>query len=376
MHDHDHPHHDHSRDGDNHESLRVLAIDVGAGTQDILLYDSAKSPENCFKMVLPSQTQIVGQRIRDATADGLPIHLSGTLMGGGASSSAVAEHIARGFPVTATQSAARTLHNDPERVRKLGVAITEESPSGATAIDMRDVDLKSLAHGLGTFGIGMPEIVAVAIQDHGYRPGSGNNEVRFQYLQHLVENSGALANMVYQQPPDGMTRMDAVIEAVPGAFVMDTGAAAVLGVLGDPVVAIAVRDEGAVLINVGNMHTFATLVKGRRLYGLFEHHTGGITAAVINDLVERLRAGTIDGATFSRDFDGHGAALDPGYRDEGPFRFVAITGPNRTIARSLGYHEAAPHGDMMLAGSFGLVEGVLMKRAADGHSDCLTLAAG
>ncbi len=376
MHDHSHAHHDQTPTGEEDQRLRILAIDVGAGTQDILLYDSSKSPENCFKMVLPSQTQIVGQRIRQATRREAPIHLSGTLMGGGASSSAVADHLTRGLGVTATRSAARTLHNDPQRVRKLGVSITEVAPAGAEVIDMRDVDLEALARGLGAFGIDMPETIAVAIQDHGYQPGSGNNEVRFQYLQHLVENDGALANMVYLEPPAGMTRMAAVVESIPGTFVMDTGAAAVLGVLGDPDVANAVRDEGAVLINVGNMHTFATLVKGRRMFGLFEHHTGGITAEIINDLVERLRVGTIDGATFARDFDGHGAALDPAYREEGPFRFVAITGPNRAIARSLGYHEAAPHGDMMLAGSFGLVEGVLMKRAAEGDTAGLTLAAG
>ena len=123
------------------------------------------------------------------------------------------------------------------------------------------------------------------------------------------------------------------------------------------------------------MHTFATLVKGRRLFGLFEHHTGGITAEIIGDLVERLRSGTIDGATFARDFDGHGAALDPRYFAEGPFQFVAVTGPNRAIARPLGFHEAAPHGDMMLTGAFGLVEGVLMQLAKNGGSEGLTLAA-
>ena len=47
--------------------------------------------------------------------------------------------------------------------------------------------------------------------------------------------------------------------------------------------------------------------------------------------------------------------------------FVAITGPNRRIARALGYHEAAPHGDMMLAGSWGLVEGVRLLH--DGRED-------
>jgi len=43
--------------------MNILAIDVGMGTQDILLYDGKKNMENCFKMVLPSQTQIFAGRI-------------------------------------------------------------------------------------------------------------------------------------------------------------------------------------------------------------------------------------------------------------------------------------------------------------------------
>ena len=50
--------------------MKVLAIDVGKGTQDILLYDSTQRTENCIKMVLPSQTQIIAQRIMQATAKG------------------------------------------------------------------------------------------------------------------------------------------------------------------------------------------------------------------------------------------------------------------------------------------------------------------
>src|SRR3712207_3624020 len=73
----------------------ILAIDVGAGTQDVLLYDPAREPENCLKMVLPSQTQIVAARVREASAARLPVHLSGVLMGGGASTDAVKEHLAK-----------------------------------------------------------------------------------------------------------------------------------------------------------------------------------------------------------------------------------------------------------------------------------------
>ncbi len=372
--DHEHNHGDVTHRHDE-IGVRILAIDVGAGTQDVLIYDSRTTPENSIKMVLPSQTQIVANRIRAATEMRKHLHLTGRLMGGGASGEAVKNHLAQGLRVTATKEAARTVHNDPARVAKLGVEISEDPPPGAAVVALQDVDLEALGHALVAFGIDLPEIVAIAVQDHGYRPGSGNNAVRFEYLQSLLDGGGDLGAMIFQTAPPGMTRMEAVAESVPGCYLMDTGAAAVLGALGDPDVANAAKTDGAILINVGNMHTFATLVKGRRLFGLFEHHTGGITAEIIGELVERLRAGSIDASRFHEEFDGHGAALDPAYRNEEPFQFVTITGPNRELARSLGYHEAAPHGDMMLAGAFGLVEGVLMQLAESNQTHIRSLIA-
>jgi uncharacterized protein (DUF1786 family) len=344
----------------------ILAIDVGAGTQDILLFDPMLEPENCPKLVLPSQTRVVGRRIRAATARGRPVHLAGTLMGGGAAADAAKDHLAAGLPLSANPDAARTLHNDPAKVAALGVAIREDAPAGAAVIRCGDVDLPMLAAALAPFGVELPAQAAVAVQDHGYRPGAGNNEVRFDYLQGLLAGGGDLARMVYAEPPPGMTRMAAVAATVPGALLMDTGAAAVLGALGDPRVAEAAAGGGAILVNVGNMHTFATLVKGRRLYGLFEHHTGGMTTELIGRLVSALQRGDLPVERFRETFDGHGAALDPAYRDDGPFGFVAVTGPNRRLARPLGYHEAAPHGDMMLAGSWGLVEGARLARERHG----------
>jgi uncharacterized protein (DUF1786 family) len=336
----------------------ILAIDVGAGTQDVLLFDPEREPENNLKLVLPSQTQVVAARVRAATDAGRAVHLTGVLMGGGASSDAMKKHLAVGLPLSATDYAARTIHNDLARVRALGVEIRPDAPRGAVVIETGDVNLEALGGALRPFGIELPPVVAVAVQDHGYRPGSGNNEVRFEYLQGLLAEGGDLRRMIYREPPPGMTRMAAVQRAVPGVFLMDTGAAAVLGALGDPVVAQAAGTEGAILVNVGNMHTFATLLRGRRLFGLFEHHTGGITPGIISALVARLRDATLDTERFRETFDGHGAALDPAYREAGPFTFVAVTGPNRRLARGLGYHEAAPHGDMMLTGAWGLVEGV------------------
>lgn len=344
---------------------RILAIDVGAGTQDILLFDPDREPENCEKLVLPSRTQVVGREIRATTTAGLAVHLTGPLMGGGASSDAVAAHLRAGLPVSATSSAARTMHNALDRVTAMGVEVRDTPPAGAKIIRTGDIDLPGLAAALEPLGVSLPTTVAVAVQDHGYLPGSGNNDVRLDYLRGLLRNGGDLATAVFhrgfQPPPEPMTRMQAILSAAPDAWIMDTGAAAVLGALDDPVVAAA-ANEGVILVNCGNMHTFATLVRGRRMYGLFEHHTGGMTTDLVQRLISELQSGTLDTDGFRASFDGHGAALDPAYADLAPFGFVTITGPNRRIARPLGYHEAAPHGDMMLAGSWGLVRGIQLVR--------------
>jgi uncharacterized protein (DUF1786 family) len=119
-------------------------------------------------------------------------------------------------------------------------------------------------------------------------------------------------------------------------------------------------------VNIGNLHTFAVAMRGSRIYGLFEHHTGGVTPSWLHDLVERLKAGTLSHDEVKA-HGGHGAAFSPEYGDAGPFEFVAVTGPNRKIAAPLNYYQAAPHGDMMLTGSYGLVEGTLRCLAAEGY---------
>jgi uncharacterized protein (DUF1786 family) len=279
-------------------------------------------------------------------------------MGGGASSAAVEAHLAAGLDIFATSSAARSLHNDLDRVRRMGVQLVDSPPPGSTIVRTGDVDIDALRLVLSGFEIELPSLYAIAVQDHGYLPGAGGREFRYEFLQSLLQTGGDLRSMAYREPPDYMIRMRGVAEALPGAIVMDTGAAAVLGVLGDPVVAEHAVAGGAILVNIGNMHTFAIALRGTRVYGLFEHHTGGITAERLHELVSRLSSGHLTNEEVVA-LGGHGAAFDPAYRASGPFEFVAITGPNRALARPLGYHEAVPHGDMMLSGSYGLVDGAL-----------------
>lgn len=349
------------------ETVQILAIDVGGGTQDILVYDSRRTIENCFKFVLPAQTQVVGKRIARATAEGRPLHLAGWLMGGGASGNAVELHLAAGLPVTATPGAAQTIHNNLERVTSMGVNVVEAPPDDAVVVHFSDLDLDGIRQTLERFEVAVPQTLAIAVQDHGYVPGERGRAFRSKYLRGLIENDGNALNMIFRDPPEEMIRMRAVAEQAPGAYIMDTGAAAVLGILGDPVVAEhALGDDGAILINVGNLHTFAIAFRGSRVYGLFEHHTGGVTPEWLAGLVRQLQDGSLTHAEVKR-HGGHGAAFSSDFPNAGGFDFVAITGPNRHIAAPLGYYQAVPYGDMMLSGPYGLVRATLAALASEGR---------
>ena len=44
----------------DHLPMQILTVDIGTGTQDILLFDSERAPENCLKLVMPSPTLLIG----------------------------------------------------------------------------------------------------------------------------------------------------------------------------------------------------------------------------------------------------------------------------------------------------------------------------
>src|SRR6266571_8269807 len=92
--------------------IRILAVDVGTGTQDILLFESGKTIENCFKLVMPSPTVIIAERIKKATERGQPIVLTGVTMGGGPCHWAARDHALAGYRVAVTAGAGQTFDDD------------------------------------------------------------------------------------------------------------------------------------------------------------------------------------------------------------------------------------------------------------------------
>src|SRR5438874_12216859 len=103
--------------------MRILAIDMGTGTQDILLFDSSGPIENSIKMVMPSATQIAAARIRKATEAQHPVLLTGVIQGGGPCHWALNDHLEAGGVAYATPDAARTFDDDLSMVEKMGVRI-------------------------------------------------------------------------------------------------------------------------------------------------------------------------------------------------------------------------------------------------------------
>jgi uncharacterized protein (DUF1786 family) len=305
-------------------------------------------------MILPSPTTILARRITQATAAGQDVFLYGPRMGGGPCVSAMKRHLRAGFRVYATAEAGRTVRDDLAEVRALGVEIVEAAPAGALALETGDVQTTALRTALAAYGVGWPSSFAFAVQDHGESPGEGQRHFRFRQWDAFLAGGGLLTALVYPQVPAHLTRMLAAQQALPGVLLMDTGAAAVWGALCDEWAA-AYREEGLVVVNVGNQHTLGVLVQGPRIWGLFEHHTAILDTARLEKWVQELQAGTISGDAVYAE-NGHGARVAPAYPDRtGRFAAVVVTGPRRQMARSLGYHRAAPYGDMMLVGSFGLV---------------------
>ncbi len=341
--------------------MRILALDMGTGTQDILLFDSSLEIENCPKLVVPSATAMVAQRIRQATARRQSLLLTGVTMGGGPSYWAVNAHIKAGLAVFATPDAARSFNDELPIVERWGIKVLSEDEAKAWSdgehVELKDLDVAAIMGALATFGV-EPHLdgLAVAVLDHGEAPpGVSDRKFRFDYLQRTVDAQNDLFTFAYlaSEVPSYLTRMRAVASTAPGdlpLLLLDTGPAAALGALDDPQVA---SQPNRLILNLGNMHTLCFHLEGTSIRGLFEHHTHLMTAPKLDSMVERLRQGSLTNQEIF-DGEGHGCYI---LESRPQTDFLAVTGPRRSLmaSSSLSPYLAAPHGDMMLTGCFGLL---------------------
>ncbi|MEO8538618.1 MAG: DUF1786 family protein [bacterium] len=344
--------------------MRILAIDMGTGTQDILLFDTERPVENNEKLILPSATEIAARRIRRAAAASRPLVLTGTVAGGGPSAWALDDFLRTGGKAFATPEAAQTIDDDLERVRALGVTlVSEDEVAGLDAerVELRDLDLYAIRTALSAFEVETHfDGLALGCLDHGAAPPDVSDRLfRFEHLRAVVSERNDL--LAFATAPDDLpgylTRARAMVasagDGAPIAF-MDTGPAAALGALHDEVVGSAPE---SVLLNLGNMHLLGFHLRGRRIGSLFEHHTGEVTQDQIVEFASRMASGVLEQhEIFST--KGHGAFhADRSIVSPRMPEMVAATGPQREKIRTsaLGPYFAAPYGDMMIGGCFGLL---------------------
>jgi uncharacterized protein (DUF1786 family) len=346
--------------------MKILAVDVGTGTQDILLYDSDREIENCLKLVMPSATMRVARTVKQATRAGRPVLLTGVTMGGGPSAWAVTDHVRAGHKVYATPDAARTFDDELEKVERQGIRVIGEDEAQRLDGDvlrvlMRDFDFDAIRAAFEAFGVDLePDALALAVFDHGNAPpGYSDRQFRFDYLEERIRALNRLSAFAFKRGelPDHLTRLQAV-EATANfdgeVMLMDTAPAAVLGALLDPRVA---AHDRLLAVNAGNFHVLAFRLGPGGIEGVFEHHTGEITLPQLDSFLDQL----VDSTLQHREvFDtmGHGALiLDPAPMPNRQPIFVSVTGPRRSIMRASKHHPyfAVPYGDMMIAGCFGLL---------------------
>lgn len=332
-----------------------LILDIGSGTQDVLLYQDGLELENCAKFVLPSPARYVAARIGELTAAGRDIYLHGRNMGGGFWR-AVKAHQDAGLGVFAHPEAALALGDDLEQIRGFGVTVTERAPLNAAQVRLSDFDPGFWEGFLRHAGLDQPDMILACVQDHGFHPGKSNRISRFRYWEKFMrEDEGRLFRLLYREPPAEMTRLCALRKAIGAGLVADTGAAAMLGALFDKDVEESATRDGVLIVNIGNSHTIAFLVREDRVWGVYEHHTGFLDQGKLLEHLSLFRCGGLAGLRVFED-GGHGCVISE--RLPGSFARTVVIGPRRNmLTGAAGVEFPAPGGDMMLAGCFGLLKG-------------------
>ncbi len=338
------------------ETGPILCLDIGSGTQDVLLARPNLTPENWPRFVIPAPARMVAERIYSLTNAKQDIWLYGHNMGGGFFR-AVKAHLEAGLKIYCSMAASAALHDDVERVKAMGVEICEQAPMGAVPVFLADYSPTFWQHTLQHLGLPLPNIVLAAAQDHGVHK-AGNRMGRMLLWRKLLEHSDNPKEWLYNKIPTELTRLS-TIQQFSGGPVADTGTAAILGALCTKDVRERSMREGITIINVGNSHIVAALVYKERVLAIFEHHTGQRTLEeYLHDLKE-FKLGWLPDEEV-RNTGGHGTAFGKIPEEAGGFVPTYILGPQRGFLQGYGQF-IAPYGDMMLAGCFGLLSSFSQK---------------
>ena len=183
--------------------MRILAIDVGTGTQDIMIYDTQKELENSIKLVLPSPHLYISQQIREIENDS-----------GGKIKKSIIEHMEKGYKVVMEPTCAKTIRDDLNQVKSIGIEIAdkEKDYKDYTKITMGDINITKLAEFLLGYDLEFDfDRIAIAVQDHGYNENMGDRDFRFEKIREKISQPISPLEFGFTNDlPQYYTRMQAV----------------------------------------------------------------------------------------------------------------------------------------------------------------------
>ena len=347
---------------------RFLMIDIGAGTMDLLWYDSETGEH--FKAVALSSVRTISWEIKKSQG---PLAITGVEMGGVVSGSI--KDRAGNADVVMTKSAAATLSHNLEKVRALGIRIVSDDAMAApladsnyTKITLGDIQPETIR--TITIGLGLPRrfnAVALCAQDHGVAPaGVSHLDFRHNLFAGLLESSPQLHKLLFRSDeiPQAFNRLSGMAHCAAHldtqeVFVMDSGMAAILGAFQD--VQLKGKDPIMVL-DIATSHTVVAVLSGGQPVGFVEYHTRDLNLARLEGLMVDLADGRADHNAIVAQ-GGHGAWLRQavGFSN---IRAILATGPKRRLLAesALPIIWGAPWGDNMMTGTVGLLEALRLRK--------------
>lgn len=348
---------------------KFLLVDIGAGTMDVLWYDT--EAELHYKAVVQSPVRHLAEKVAGLAGNLL---ISGTEMGGGPITAVLKER-AKNAKVVMSASAAATLHHNPAKVSAWGIDIVADAKiedlqpdENLSHLVIGDLEVERLRRIVQGFGVIFEfDAVAICAQDHGVPPaGVSHLEYRHNLFQSRLEEKPLPHVLLYRgdEIPREMNRLSSIAQTartVPTEeiYVMDSGMAAILGGSMD---VLAHNQKRVVILDVATSHTVGAALLGDEIAGFFEYHTSDITLERLEDLLVELCDGKIEHRRILAE-GGHGAYLRQaiGFQD---VDVIIATGPQRRLVQPSKFPIAfgAPLGDNMMTGTVGLLEALRRRK--------------
>ena len=348
---------------------RFLMVDVGAGTMDILYYDTEADLH--YKAVVKSPVRYIAEKAAAVSGDLL---ITGCEMGGGPITQVLRDR-AKTSEVIISASAAATLHHNLEIVKSWKITvITDEEAQGLRQngrypeITLADLDADRLRQIIDGFGVAFEfDAVAVCAQDHGVPPeGLSHLDFRHNMFKTLLEEKPFAHTLLFKdgEVPSKMNRLSSLAQSartLPASevYVMDSGMAAILGASQD---VLAIDKNKIYILDVATSHTVGAAMSANEIAGFFEYHTVDITLDRLETLLRDLGEGILEHRQILSE-GGHGAFVRKaiGLSDDD---LIIATGPKRGLVEysNLPIVFGAPLGDNMMTGTVGLLEAVRRRK--------------